>query len=37
MSVFGDAFSVGAVQVVLQGFKGGLAKQWDANHTSFQI
>ncbi len=37
MSVFGDAFSVGAVQVVLQGFKGGLAKQGEANHTSFQV
>jgi hypothetical protein len=37
MSVFGDAFSVGAVQVVLQGFKGGLAKQGETNHTSFQV
>jgi hypothetical protein len=37
MSVFGDAFSVGAVQMVLQGFKGGLAKQGEVNHTSFQV
>jgi hypothetical protein len=37
MSVFGDAFSVGAVQVVLQSFKGCLAKQGEANHTSFQV
>ncbi len=37
MSVFGDAFSVGAVQVVLQGFKSGLAKQVEANHISFQV